>query len=504
VNSLAKHNIRKPRMFRWGSLGVVMGLLLMMAPHPGQGENFVIYFPKTHSIIPVKTYGSVQYLPVIQLLNLFGNVGSMKSRKKSLEVWFNSTQIRLRQDDRTIRLNNAKLKLDEPVRTIEGEWMVPAGFLTSVLPTLINQVVQYQRGEDRILVGNVRPNSFVLHLSHVQHGVELSVQFTEQINLRTAAQNGKWVLYLGNHPVQPVESIFEFNNPYVSQVRFDDHDGQPKLIISPSAPGLDFYPKLGEGGKSITAQIIKPEVAQAATAPQQAAPAAPVPAPSQPAPEQATAAPAPAPVPLLPAVVLDAGHGGSDLGAQGRNGLLEKNLTLQIVAQVQRALQATGKYRVVLTRTSDVNVNFDQRAVVANVARPIAFFSFHAGDLGQTTPRVMVYSYRPSSPLSMASGPDPKPLFVNWDKVQLRYIDQSHRLAESLQQDLEERTRVAPTPPMELPVRVLQSIAAPAVAVEVGSLTPSIDAGPLTNSNFQQEIATAVVQAVASLQGGQP
>jgi len=51
---------------------------------------------------------------------------------------------------------------------------------------------------------------------------------------------------------------------------------------------------------------------------------------------------------------------------------------------------------------------------------------------------------------------------------------------------------------------VLQSIAAPAVAVEVGSLTPSIDAGPLTNSNFQQEIATAVVQAVASLQGGQP
>ncbi|HZT70660.1 MAG TPA: N-acetylmuramoyl-L-alanine amidase [Terriglobia bacterium] len=501
---MAKYNIRKPCAVRWSLLGVVMGLLLMMAPHSGQSENFVIYFPKSHSIIPVRTYSSVQYLPVIQLLNLFGNVGSMKSRKKSLEVWFNSTQIRLRQDDRTIRLNNAKLTLDAPVRTIEGEWMVPADFLTSVLPTLINQVVHYQRGEDRILVGNVRPNSFALHLSQVQNGAELSIQFTEQINLRTAAQNGKWVLYLGSHPVQPVESIFELNNPYVSQVRFDDHDGQPKLIISPSSPGLDFYPKLSDEGKTIIAQIIKPEAPQTATGPQQAAPAAPVPGPSQPAVTQGGVAPAPAPAPLLPAVVLDAGHGGSDLGAQGKNGLLEKNLTLQIVAQVQRALLATGKYRVVLTRATDINVNFDQRAVAANIARPIAFFSFHAGDLGQSTPRVMVYSYRPSSPLAMANGPDPKSLFVNWDKVQLHYIDQSQRLAEGLQQDLEKTTKAASTPPMELPVRVLQSIAAPAVAVEVGSLAPSSDASPLTNSNFQQEIASAVVQAVANLQGGRP
>jgi N-acetylmuramoyl-L-alanine amidase len=104
----------------------------------------------------------------------------------------------------------------------------------------------------------------------------------------------------------------------------------------------------------------------------------------------------------------------------------------------------------------------------------------------------------------MAPGTDPQYLFVNWDKVQLRYMEQSIHLAQGLQQDLQQTTRVASTPPMEVPVRILQSIAAPAVAIEVGSLTPSSNSAALTNPSFQQGIAAAVVAAIARLQGGQP
>jgi len=207
--------------------------------------------------------------------------------------------------------------------------------------------------------------------------------------------------------------------------------------------------------------------------------------------------------PSLPAVVLDAGHGGANIGAQGKNGLLEKNLTMQIVAQVQKALLATGKYSVVLTRQGDVNVGFEQRAAEANIAHPVAFVSFHAGDLGPSAPHVVVFSYRPSSPLAMAPGADPHPLLVDWDKIQLRYISQSNRLAQVLQKDLESTTKVATTPPMEVPVRVLQSIAAPAVAIEVGSLDPNVNGAPLTQPAFQKEIAAAVVQAIESFQEGQ-
>jgi N-acetylmuramoyl-L-alanine amidase len=507
VNPLVKDDNRKVRSFRWLPLVAAIGMVLLLIPRLARSDNFVFYFPKSHSILPIRNYGNVQYLPVLQTLNLFGNVSSLKSRRRSLELWFNSTQIRLQQDNPTVRLNNSRLKLAQPARFIDGKWMVPVDFVTTVLPTLINQTVEYQRGENRIFVGGIRPNSFTLHLSPLQDGAQLTIQFTEQVNLRTAAQNGKWVLYLGNVPVEPIESNFQFSNPYVSQVRFDDQDGLPKLIVTPSAAGFDFFPKLGEGGKVLVANILKPGVTTARQVPVMPAPPSPTqPAQSIPPGAGANQMVTPMAVPdlSLPAVVLDAGHGGSDTGAQGKDGLQEKNLTAQLVAQVQKALQATSRYRVVLTRTGDVNVGFDQRAAEANIAHPIAFISFHAGDLGPSTPRVVVYSYRPSSPLAMAPGTDPQYLFVNWDKVQLRYMEQSIHLAQGLQQDLQQTTRVASTPPMEVPVRILQSIAAPAVAIEVGSLTPSSNSAALTNPSFQQGIAAAVVAAIARLQGGQP
>ena len=504
---LVKHNNRKVRSFRWFPILAAIGTLLLLAPRLGRSNNFVFYFPKSHSIIPVQNYGNVQYLPVIQLLNLFGNVGGLKIKRKSLEVWFNSTQIRFQQGNPNVRINNSRLRLGQPVRYISGQWMVPLDFVTTILPTLINQTMEYQRGENRVFVGGIKPNSFTLHLSPLQEGAQLTIQFSDPVNLRTAAQNGKWILYLGDHPIEPIESNFQFNNPYIAQVRFDDQDGRPKLIVTPTAAGLDFYPKLGEGRRVLVANIAKPGATAAAQAP--ALPESPAPAPpGQGAPPAAVAGqmviPMAVPNLSLPAVVLDAGHGGTDVGAQGKNGLLEKNLTAQLVAQVQKALQATGRYRIVLTRTGDVNVGFDQRAAEANIAKPIAFISFHAGDLGPSTPRVMVYSYRPSSPLAMTPGANPQSLFINWDKVQLRYLDRSNRFAQNLQKDLEKTTKVASTPPMEVPVRILQSIAAPAVAIEVGSLTPTSNSAALTNASFQQEIGDAIVRAIESLQGGQP
>ncbi|TAM79137.1 MAG: hypothetical protein EPN47_19200 [Acidobacteria bacterium] len=506
VKSLVKHDNRKFRAFRWLPLAGVIGMALLFVPRIGRSDSFVFYFPKSRSILQTQTYGNAQYLPVLRILNLFGTVGSLKSRKKSLELRFNNTQIRLQQDNPTVRLNNARVRLAQPVRSMDGEWMVPVDFVTTILPTITNQTVEYKQGENRIFVGGMRPNSFKLQLSLLQDGALLTVQFADQVNLRTAAQNGKWILYLGNNPVEPVESNFDFHNPYVSQVKFDDHDGLPKLIVVPSAAGFDFYPKLGEGGKVLIASIVKPGRTMAQQAPVPPQPASPPPIPATPssatAPQVAT--PVTAPGPSLPTVVLDAGHGGTDLGAQGKDGLLEKNLTARLAALAQKALEATGKYRVVLTRPGDANVGFDQRAAEANLARPIAFISFHAGDLGPSTPRVMVYSYRPSSPLAMTPGPDPQPRFVNWDKVQLRFINQSNRLAQDLQQDLQRTTKVASSPPMQVPVRVLQSIAAPAVAIEVGSLSPDGNSAVLNNPPFQQEISDAVVAAIAGLQGGQP
>jgi N-acetylmuramoyl-L-alanine amidase len=494
----------KPSFQRFSRSGRVLPLLFLLGlallfwpTRLLRSDNFVFYFPKSRSLVPLEMLGKHRYLPIMQVLNLVGKVGALQERRNSVRIWFGETQIELRLDERVVRLNKARFKLEQPVRMANGQWVVPVDFLTTVLPQLIRETVEYQTNTNRVFIGDVRPGSFTVRLDPIPEGARLTVQFTDKVTMRTAASNGKWYLFLGDQAMEPLEPSYQFSGPYVKELQFDDQDGLPKLIITPAESGLDFYPTLAEGGKVLVADVRKP------AAPAEAGEAAPsAPAPSQPAPGAPAPAAAGQPGVALPVVVLDPGHGGDNAGGHSRDGVWEKDLVAQVVARVRLALIATQKYQVILTRVGDASVSFEQRAVTANVAHARLFLSFHAGNMGTTTPRVIVYTYRPSSPRPAAVGDTPRPLLVPWNQVQERHLFQSRRLAEAVRQQLTRLAAVTVDEPADAPVRTLRSIDAPAVAIEIGSLNGDVDAAPLTNADFQQRLANAVVQAIAAFEGG--
>jgi N-acetylmuramoyl-L-alanine amidase len=316
--------------------------------------------------------------------------------------------------------------------------------------------------------------------------------------------NGKWVMFLGDHPIEPLEQSSHFQNPYVTDVHFDDQDGLPKLIITPSAGGLNFYPVLAEGSKVLLADVLKPPPPLPQTPPPSAPARTTAGAPATPAPSPGVTEEGPAtqPGPPLPVVALDAGHGGDDAGGRSREGVTEKDLVAQLVARVRLALLSTGKYRIVLTRAGDVNATFEQRAVAANMGAAVYFLTFHAGDLGGTSPRIAVYTYQPPNPPLPSPGGEARSIFVPWNQVQEAYLDQSRQLAEALAQQFAQISGVTADTPTAAPVRTLRSANAPAAAIEIGSLSPDSDAGPLTDPAFQQHLSAAVAQVLAGLQGG--
>src|SRR5260370_25239577 len=107
--------------------------------------------------------------------------------------------------------------------------------------------------------------------------------------------------------------------------------------------------------------------------------------PSLPAPAP-TPAPAPVQAPPQQVVVLDAGHGGSpdnahpdvpfDPGAVAANGLLEKDVALDLVRRLRSLLESDG-VAVVLTRDSDVWMSIEDRSTIANNAHADVFVSCH-------------------------------------------------------------------------------------------------------------------------------
>ena len=189
-------------------------------------------------------------------------------------------------------------------------------------------------------------------------------------------------------------------------------------------------------------------------------------------------------------------------GATAMKGCSKRTLIAQFVARARMALLATNKYRVVLTRAGDTNVSSEQRALAAKLSAPIYFLSFHAGDLGTSSPRIIIFTYQPPDPAPPADADAPPPVFVPWEEAQEGRIGQSRQLALALQQQFALINGVEVDLPSTAPVRTLRSVNAPAVAIELGGLAPDQDATSLTNAAFQQQVATAVVQALASLEKG--
>ena len=495
----------RPRSFFPAIL--VLGLAALLWPaRELRSDNFIFYFPSGQHRLPLESVGSAKYLPLLQILNMVGKVGGIQEKKNSLKVWFGTTQIELRSNESKVRVDRASYELPQPVHLSDGQWMVPVDFLTTILPHLTHQAVEYQEGTNRIFIGDVKPASFTVRLDPIANGVRLTVQFTDKVAVRSASSNGKWIMFLGDRPMEPMEPSYRFQNPYLSDLQYDDQDGVPKLILSPTSSGLNFYPVQAEGGKILLADVLKPPPPSAQTLPLQPAPQ-PAPTSGQPTPEGLTPqvteeSPAAPPGLPLPVVALDAGHGGADNGGHSHDGVLEKDLVAQYVGRVRSALLATDKYRVVLTRTGDLNVSSEQRALAANLSGAICFLSFHAGDLGMALPRITLFTYQPPTAAAPAAGDAPTPAFVPWGQVQEARLGQSLQLALALQQQFALINGVEVDLPATAPVRTLRYVNAPAVAIELGRLAPDEDATALANPAFQQQVAGAVVQALASFAKG--
>jgi len=208
-------------------------------------------------------------------------------------------------------------------------------------------------------------------------------------------------------------------------------------------------------------------------------------------------APAPAAPAAGPVIVLDPAHGGTDTGARGENGVVEKDLVLQ-VARVVRAELARQNFRVVVTRDDDSNPSYDARAAVANARRDAIFISFHIASTGTANTARAYYDqfWTPVSAPADAGAKPPNPpvnSLTPWQEAQRPYTDASHRLAGFIQIQLAQLLAGSPAASTGGAIRELRSVAAPAVAVELSSISATT---PDALRNAAGPLATAIARAV--------
>jgi N-acetylmuramoyl-L-alanine amidase len=215
-------------------------------------------------------------------------------------------------------------------------------------------------------------------------------------------------------------------------------------------------------------------------APPQTHPATP-PASPQTAPGQN---PLPPPLHSGPTIVINPAHGGTDNGARGQNGEVEKDVVLIFARMLRSDFERQG-YRVVMTRNDDSNPSYEDRAAVANGYRDAIFISLHVSSTGKIG-TARAYSYQFAVPLASPNSADGSSTgppageqsasarasgLIPWDQAQQPFMAASYRLADALQAQLAQRFNGSPTISTRFAVRELRSVAAPAAAVELSSVS---------------------------------
>jgi N-acetylmuramoyl-L-alanine amidase len=165
----------------------------------------------------------------------------------------------------------------------------------------------------------------------------------------------------------------------------------------------------------------------------------------------------------LSIIVLDPAHGGTDLGARGTGGIHESDIVLEFAAQVRGALEAQG-FQVIQTRQGNANPSFDDRSAMANAQRGAIFVTLHIASTGVAgTARVYIMNDLPLG--ADATG------LIPWDRAQAPFLSLSRKLGDFVQGNLAQRFKGSPAYAQAANVRQLRTTAAPAIAVEVSSVT---------------------------------
>ncbi|UPQ79126.1 N-acetylmuramoyl-L-alanine amidase [Flavobacterium azooxidireducens] len=219
-------------------------------------------------------------------------------------------------------------------------------------------------------------------------------------------------------------------------------------------------------------------------------------------------------------VVLDAGHGGKDLGAN-YYGFIEKNIALAVALKVGKQLEKYPDIQVIYTRKTDVFVELIERARIANRANANMFLSIHcnAAPKGQAygTETFVMGLTKNASNLEVAKkenavitlesdykmkyeGYDPKSpeSVIGITLLQEEYLDQSITIATKIQNEYTNKLERKNRGVKQGPFLVLNQTAMPSILTELGFLSYKPEGAYLNSEKGQDELAKGIADAILS------
>lgn len=217
-------------------------------------------------------------------------------------------------------------------------------------------------------------------------------------------------------------------------------------------------------------------------------------------------------------IVIDAGHGGHDTGTIGPNGLMEKELVLDVSLRLGRLLETRLGADVIYTRDDDTFIPLETRTAIANEKQADLFISVHANSSPDPEARGVETYY-----LNFTSSPDALEVAARENAVSEKSIHELQDLVKkiTLKEKIDESRELASDVQTSLyqglsyknpslhnrgvkkaPFVVLIGANMPSILAEISFVSNPTDEQHLETPEYRQKIAESLYRGIAKYVGG--
>jgi N-acetylmuramoyl-L-alanine amidase len=437
-------------------------------------QQLTVYTSQASYSLPVFDRGGKPYIAVADLLSPVGaSAPHLKGKEWRLEL--NKADARFTADKDKAAIRGQEADLGGKALLEDGRVMVPLAAALPLLSRLLNTTVDFHQPARRIFVGNVSTRftaefkdgdspSLVLNFSQP---LKLLDSSHEEDHSGLLTHTNKTTLTFRKDPLVSDLNKQDFGTGAIQSLSFAEENGTASITVMGNRP---LQISRSEDGKTITLQ---PQASAAAASPEPAQQSTPA------APEGQRRGPE-------FFVMIDPSHGGNDKGASFGGKLVEKDITLRLARELRKELEERG-IATRLLRDSDIDLSLERRAEITNEQHAGLYVALHAGRPGKGVRVYASFLTDPQPPLASR--------FMPWESAQSGALGRSQIAARAVSDELRKKGLTVAN--LAMPVRPLNNLASPAIAVE---LTPEIDdPQSLENQKRQNSVAAAVAAAIAQV-----
>ncbi|MBI2119119.1 MAG: N-acetylmuramoyl-L-alanine amidase [Elusimicrobia bacterium] len=310
---------------------------------------------------------------------------------KKVILQFSNKKLTFSANSYYVLLGNKKIKMEHEPLISNGDLYIDLEFfLQNPFPELVNCKLEWNP-EHQIFSAEPNNTLFPPRIFNLGDSTKIVFESKNELSFQITKKGRSLLIHIPKSRIGK-EDFIELNDPLVESLKMSHAKKGTDIKIILTHPNHSYHwtkeeeptrfileVKSSQKDQSIEDESLKPENMMTGVESQKELPL------EHEIPQKTTIKSPenfPPPLPITPPskikrIVIDAGHGGKDPGAIGKNGTKEKDINLLIALELERLLRIEGGYETYLTRTNDDFISLVDRSSFANQKKADLFISIH-------------------------------------------------------------------------------------------------------------------------------